>query len=247
MLENLTTEFIFNFMLIFARFGTAFSLFPAIDNHNFLVRGRLILAASVVLLLYPLIVSSLPKYSHNLEQNISLILIEMITGFIIGIGAKFYFASLYVIGQVISMQSGLGSAMFFDPNQNTQTVIFSNLLTMSVILSIFVTDTHYLFIQSAMDSYTRFPAGELLAISDMSKFITHIVNDSFILAFKMSSPFLILSIIMLVGAGVLSRLMPNLQIFFVITPVQILVMFAVLYLVINIIVEQVIASIGMTL
>ena len=247
MLEEVTTEFIFKFMLIFARLGTAFMLFPALGDHNVFMRGRLAIAVLVTFVLYPLILSSLPTYSENLLYNVSLLFIEVVIGLIITIGAKCYFLSLHTIGQIISMQSGLGAATFFDPGQRSQVAIFGNLLIISTTVYIFITDTHYLFIQAILDSYTRFPPGELLEISDMSKFVTHVVNDSFILAFKISSPFLLLGMVLLVGAGILSRLMPNLQVFFILTPAQVLLMFAILYLVMETLVEKIIIAVQMTL
>jgi flagellar biosynthetic protein FliR len=63
----------------------------------------------------------------------------------------------------------------------------------------------------------------------------------------MSSPFLVVSIAILVGSGILSRLMPNLQVFFVVTPAQILVMFCILYIVIIAMLEKVVEVIGSTM
>lgn len=247
MLQELTLEFIFHFMLIFARLGTAFSMFPAISDRYVFMRGRLAIALTVGFILYPIITPYLPKYSENFSLNVSFLVIEILIGIIISIGAKFYFWCLHVVGQIISMQSGLGSATFFDPGQHSQVAIFTSFLFLTTIVFIFVTDTHYLFIQSVTDSYKNFPPGEWLNISDVSKFVTYVINDSFILAFKVSSPFLIVSLVMLVGGGVLSRLMPNLQVFFVITPAQILVIFGVLYITINFLVEKVVNSITTSL
>ena len=145
------------------------------------------------------------------------------------------------------MQSGLGAASFFDPAQRAQVAIFGSFLFLAATAAIFITDTHFLFISGVIESYTRFPPGEMLNIQDVSKFVTHVINDSFILAFKMSSPFLVVSIAILVGSGILSRLMPNLQVFFVVTPAQILVMFCILYIVIIAIMEKIVEIIASTM
>jgi flagellar biosynthetic protein FliR len=247
MLEGITTEYIFHFILIFARLGAAFSIFPALGDKSIFLRARVIFALVVSFVIYPLITGYLPKYVENVSLNASLLVIEMLIGLIISIGAKFYFLSLHIIGQILSMQSGLGSATFFDPAQRSQVAIFTSFLFIITTTAIFVSDTHYLFIQAVIESYTRFPPGEMLKIADISDFISHIVNDTFVLAFKISSPFLIISIAVLIGSGILSRLMPNLQVFFVITPAQIFVMFCTLYIVINTLIEKVIEAIQITL
>lgn len=246
MLQTITTELIFNFMLIFTRLGTAFSTFPALGDKNLSLRARLATALVVSFAVYLLVEDYLPKYSENFSYNISLLAIEFMIGLIISLGAKIYFWSLHTIGQILSMQSGLGSATFFDPAQRSQVSIFTSFLFIVVATAIFATDTHYLFIESVVESYKKFPPGQLLEVADMSKFITHMINDSFVLSFKIASPFLVVSLAILVGSGVLSRLMPNLQVFFVITPIQILVMYCVLYVIIVSLVQKIIEAIQLT-
>jgi flagellar biosynthetic protein FliR len=246
MLQEITTDFIYQFMLIFARLGVAFSMFPGFGENTILMRGRLIFALSVSLILLPTLASVIPKYTENAALTIGFIAIEMIIGLLISIASKFYFWSMHATGQIIAMQSGLGAASFFDPSQGMQSAVFTTFLFLLAVTLIFVSDTHYLFINAIIESYERFPAGNLPEIADMSKFIIHITNDSFLLAFKLSSPFLVISVAILVGSGILARLMPNLQVFFVITPAQILVIFGIFYIVVNAIVNRVVETIAMS-
>ncbi len=247
MLESITTEFAFHFMLVFARLGTAFSRFPAIGSNYILTRGRLVFALCVTFVMLPIIEPALPQYSNKFSSNLGYLIIEIMIGLIISIASSIYFQSLHFVGQIVSMQSGLGAAAFFDPAQKTQVTLFSNLMVLVTIAAIFATDTHYLFISAVADSYSKFPPGEFVLLSDLSKFVTYVINDSMILAFKLASPFIIISLAMLVGTGMLSRLMPNLQVFFVLTPAQILVMFGTLFIVINPIVTKVISQITQSL
>ena len=73
------------------------------------------------------------------------------------------------------------------------------------------------------------------------------VNDSFVLSFKIASPFLVVSLAILTGSGMLARLMPNLQVFFVLTPAQILVMFGVFYIVIDAIIIKLVTAVTYSL
>jgi flagellar biosynthetic protein FliR len=74
-----------------------------------------------------------------------------------------------------------------------------------------------------------------------------VVNDSFVLSFKIASPFLVVSLAILTGSGMLARLMPNLQVFFVLTPAQILVMFGVFYIVIDAIIIKLVTAVTYSL
>jgi flagellar biosynthesis protein FliR len=246
-IEELTLEFIFQFMLVFARLGTAFSKFPAIGSPYIHSRAKLFLALTVTFVMMPVIVSYLPSYTNNFAKNIGYLAIEILIGLIISMAANIYFMSLHFVGQILSLQSGLGSAAFFDPMQKSQVAIFSNFMILIAVVMIFSTNTHHLFISAIADSYVKFPPGEVINSGDVSKFVSFVVNDSFILSFKMVSPFLVVSLAIMTGSGLLSRLMPNLQVFFVVTPAQILVVFCTMYVVIQAIVVKLTSVIGESL
>lgn len=240
MLQEITVQYLFHLMLVFARLGTAFSWFPAIGSAYIFMRVKLAFALLVSIIIMPLIENHLPTYSQNFAFNIGYLAIEILIGLVVSLAANIYFQTLHFVGQIVSMQSGLGAAAFFDPTQQEQITLFSNFLMLVATVIIFISDTHYLFIQAIIDSYNKFPPGELLNSGDISKFISFVVNDSFILSFKLVSPFLIVSLAILTGSGMLARLMPNLQVFFVLTPAQILVMFGILYVVVNVLITKLI-------
>lgn len=246
MLE-LTNELVFHFMLIFARIGTAFMNLPVISSEYIFVRGRLLISLAVCLIMYPAISPLLPKYSISVASNISFLAIEILIGLIVSIASKIYFNILNFVGQIISMQSGLGMATFFDPNQKAQVTIFSNFMILVASVFILASDTHHLYFLAISDSYIKFPPGELLKAGDISSFVVYVFNASFILAFKISAPFLVISLAVMTGGGLLSRLMPNLQIFFIITPAQIIIVMATMYVVINSIVTKITDAVMMSI
>lgn len=243
MLQEITVNFIFQMMLIFARMGSAISVFPAIGDKAVMPRAKLAIAMTVSFLIYTALEGSIPRYPISTALFIQSLIYEMLIGLFLGLVVKIIFLSLHAVGLIISMQSGLGSAMFFDPSQKEQVPVFGHVLFLICSMAIFATDTHYILIEGVIDSYSKFPIGVLPDVSDMSDFISHAVNDSFILAFKLVSPFLIVSLAILAGSGILARLMPNLQVFFVLTPVQIIVMLITFFIVIQVLLEKIIIAV----
>ena len=69
MLEKITIEFIFQFMLVFARLGTAFSKLPAIGSPYIFMRGKLAFALTVSFVMMPILQPYLPRYSENFANN----------------------------------------------------------------------------------------------------------------------------------------------------------------------------------
>ncbi len=244
MLGELSLEFIFQFMLVFARLGTAFRRFPAVGSPYIHSRAKLFISLTITFVMIPVLAPYLPKYTDDFAKNIGYIAIEILIGLIISVAANIYFMSLHFVGQILSLQSGLGAAAFFDSMQRSQVAIFSNFMLIIAIVMIFATNTHHLFIHAVADSYIKFPPGELVNSGDVSKFVSYVINDSFVLSFKIVSPFLVVGLAIMTGSGLLARLMPNLQVFFVITPAQILIMFGTMYIVIQAIVTKIVVAIN---
>lgn len=227
-LETLSVEYIFQIFLIFVRIGFAISSMPIMGEKYINSKVRLVIVFFLCLIMHPFVSNDLPSLQGNVLLIFKYSIFEAIVGLMIGVSVKIYFLALDVVGNLISMQSGLSAASFFDPNQHSQVSIFSTFLNLVAIASFIASDVHHILLVGVLESYKKFNIGEVVNIGDIANFFSKSVNNSFILALKISSPFLVSNIAIQVGSGILSRLMPNLQVFFILTPVQIAVTFAIL-------------------
>jgi flagellar biosynthetic protein FliR len=231
-LASLTINNVFAILLVLCRVGSILMTLPGIGDSYISIRHRLILALAISLVIYPLLI--LPDFPPSAFILLKLLLVEVIIGIFIGLIIKMQLTIIHVVGAVISAQSGLGSAMLFDPAQSTQSAVVSSFLSLLTITLIFSTDLHHLFIRGFTDSYDLFSAGENIKLGDFTDYFLDIVREIFIVSIKIMSPQIIVGLLLLVGAGVLSKLMPALHIFFLITPVQLLVSFAILMLTLSV-------------
>jgi len=83
------------------------------------------------------------------------------------------------------------------------------------------------------DSYTLFRPGEVPVLGDVASILTTTVTGTFRIGVQLAAPFLVFGLLFNLGLGVLSRLMPQMQVFFVGMPLSILVGFLILLLVIG--------------
>jgi len=83
------------------------------------------------------------------------------------------------------------------------------------------------------DSYTLFHPGEVPFTGDMAALTTRTIAGAFRVGVQLSAPFLVFGILFNLGLGLLSRLMPQMQVFFVGMPLSILAGFLILLLVIG--------------
>jgi flagellar biosynthetic protein FliR len=232
MLTALTTEMIFHFALIFSRIGGVFSFAPGIGELFFPVRIRLTLAVTTCLVMYPVLRTHFEAMPLLVSEIVGMIFIEFLIGILIGLSAKIYLLALDVVGNIIAMNAGLASANFFNPNMRSHQPILSILLILTATAGVFATSAHHYYLLGIVESYDKFPAGQMIVTGDLSNYIAKTVAGSFLLAFKIASPFIVVNLALQTGAAALSRLMPSLQIFFIILPAQIIAMLSVLLVVI---------------
>jgi flagellar biosynthetic protein FliR len=227
-LSYITSQTIFGFLLIGCRVGAILMTLPGIGEMYVTARTRLIIALVISFLLTPIIapfIPTLPKTILGLFVNLFQ---EIWVGVFLGSIVRILFTVMSTAGLIIATQSGLGSAMLFDPNQGTQGAIIGNFLGGLAVTLIFITDMHHIFINGIKESYTLFNPTQGLMHGDLAESMIQIVSKSFEIAIKISAPQIIVGLLIMIAAGVLSRLMPSIQIFFILAPAQILISFFIL-------------------
>ena len=102
-------------------------------------------------------------------------------------------------------------------------MIIGNFLTMLGITLFFATDMHYLGHRGVERSYNLFEPGEMPATGDVAALVTKIMSGAFRVGIQLSAPFLVFGLVFNIALGVLSRLMPQMQLYFVALPASILI------------------------
>jgi flagellar biosynthetic protein FliR len=221
------------YLLTFARVGTLVMLLPGLGEMTVPMRVRLAVALVLTAVLLPLHETA---YTIDLKALGPVLLMlgeEMLIGAVLGLTARLAISALQVAGSVVAQQLGLGFVTAVDPTQDQQGVLVGNFLTMLGIALIFATDLHHLVIAALNDSYTLFRPGELLSVGDMAQHITQVVTMAFRIGIQLSAPFLVFGLLFNLGLGVLSRLMPQMQVFFIGLPLSIMLGLALLLLVLG--------------
>jgi flagellar biosynthetic protein FliR len=221
------------FMLVFARIGTMVMLLPGLGEMSMPVRVRLTVALVLSAMFLPLHRNA---YNIDLREFGPVLLMlghEILIGAILGLVARLSISALQVAGAVIAQQVGLGFVTAVDPAQGQQNVIVGNFLAMLGLTLIFATDLHYLVIAALNDSYRIFAPGAAIMVGDVAKLMTHTVGGAFKVGIQLSAPFLVFGLLFNLGLGVLSRLMPQMQVFFIAMPLSILLGFLILLVVVG--------------
>jgi len=222
MLQNLLPAETFTYLLVFARIGTTVAILPGVGESYVSPRIRLLLALAITVLLTPLLTDQLPPLPGEPSKLVLLIGAEGFVGLFMGAVARMLVAALAAGGAILAFSSGLANAMLFNPMLSDQGALPGVFLSILGLLAIFVTDTHHLMIMALLDSYSLFQAGGAVPFGDFSDVLAELLAGSFRMGMQIASPFLLYGLVFYVGMGLLARLMPQMPIFFVALPVQIL-------------------------
>lgn len=221
LLSELLPGQIYVFLLVFTRIGAVMMLMPGVGEAFVALRARLGLALVIALVAVPLVSPSLPPAPSEPISLAVLLFGEVVIGLFLGSIARILTAALGTAGMIIANMTSLANAMVNDPTAQQQGAIAGNFLSLTGLLLIFALDLHHLPIRAAVDSYLLFPPGAPLPAGDLSETVAQVATQSFLLAMKMAAPAVAAAGIFYLGLGLLARLMPQVQIFFIAIPLQI--------------------------
>lgn len=220
-IADLLPLFTFQFMLIFARLGTALVVFPALSDPSITPQIRLLIGLTISLILYPLLASQLPPLPSGTGAMLTLLAQEMIIGLMMGLGARMIMAAMSVAGELIAFMSGFQAASLFDPTSGANTAAPTVLLTLAASVLVLTLNLHHQLILGVMHSYTAFPPGTTLATGDMSMAVVDILGKVFLVGVQIAAPVMVVGFLVYLMFGIFNRLIPQLQVFFLSIPLAI--------------------------
>lgn len=232
-LQSFMTQGVFAFILTFVRIGTAVTIMPGVGDSFTPTQVRLYIALGLSLVLSPLVVDYLPNPVPETAMLFILIGMEFIIGLFFGTIARIFMTALDTAGMLISMQSGLGNANLFNPAFSSQGSLIGAFLSISGVIILFAANMHHLLFYGLVGTYEMFPVGSVPDAGSMAEMISKSVSMAFAIGFQLASPFIVIAMMIYVGMGILSRLMPQVQVFMIAMPLQIWISLLTLSIVVS--------------
>lgn len=224
LLEALPVEAIIAFAVL-SRVGAMMMTAPAFGDFTLSPRIRLAIAIAVTAALAPAIAPLFPSSAREAGAIgvAGLLIGEIIVGLFLGLFARIIAAALNVAGQIIALQMGLSLAQIFNPNLDAQGAIVGGFLVVFGTTMIFATDLHHLLLAALRDSYSLFAPGGGVNFGDMADAMLRALALAFSLGVRLAAPFIVFGLVFYAAAGVLNRLMPQAQVFFMLMPANLLI------------------------
>jgi flagellar biosynthetic protein FliR len=228
LLDHFLLAQIYAFLMIFCRIGSMMMVVPGFSEVYVPTQVRLLFSLLFSLILTPLLEAQMPPVPTNVPVMMLMITGEILIGVFYGLVVRMIFSAMQVAGTIIAAQSSLALSAVFDASQGGQSTIVSNFLSLAALVCFFALNLHHLLIGGIVDSYNLMPAGVFPLVADMNHLLVRQMADAFMIGVALSGPHLAFSLVFYLLGGMLTRLMPNFQIFFVMLPPQILLSFLLL-------------------
>jgi flagellar biosynthesis protein FliR len=213
------------FALVFARMAAVVMLLPGVGEDNVPVRVRLGFAIVVTLAVLPGVAATLATRAAG--PLVPGIIVETAIGLGLGLLIRLVFFAIGMAGSIAATQIGLSGALFFDPSMGAQSTAVTRLVSLAAIVVLFALDIHHMPLRAAIASY-HLHAGTPVMLRDTMMAAIHSIGMAFLLAIQLSVPFLAYGVLFNIVLGLVNRLAPQIQLFFIAQPLNLLMGLALL-------------------
>lgn len=220
----------FQAVLLFARFGSAIMLMPGLGEAEIPVPVRLSIGLALVFLLLPSLAPSLPAMPAAPVEMLPTLATEIAIGLWLGTLSRLIVLALSMAGQATAAMIGLAGMLVADPALGPQGTALGRAFGLLAVALVLTSGLHGLALRALVDSYAVLPAGDPFPAGAAAEAVAMAGGASFDLALRLAAPFVMGAVVMNVALGLLSRLAPQVQTFFVAVPGQILSGLALLML-----------------
>jgi len=213
--------------LVFARMGAIVMLLPGIGETFVPPRIRLSFALALSLMLYPTVGPGVPPLPAGAGDLGLAVIRELLIGLMIGAILRLFMSSLAAAGEIVSLQTTLSFAQTANPMQAQPSTTLGTFLGLIGIVLVFATDLDHLFITAVAKSHDLFPFSRDVPVADSGLLAIQTVGRSFGLGLQLAAPVVVFSLVFNIATGLVGRVMPQFQVFFISTPLTILLGLAV--------------------
>ncbi|TCS89673.1 flagellar biosynthetic protein FliR [Keratinibaculum paraultunense] len=208
------------FLLVLVRTSGIFLISPFFSSQN---------VPNVMKIGFSIILSALITLTLDIKVDytditfVSIIIKELMVGFVIGFISYAFFSTFYVMGQIVDMKIGFGMINVMDPQHRVQVPLMGNFYYILAFLLLLSINGHHIIINALIDSYKFIPIGKFVIKEKSTFLLVDVLAKSFATGFKLSAPVVIIILLTDLFLGILSRTIPQMNVFVVGMPLKILI------------------------
>ncbi|MDD6991293.1 MAG: flagellar biosynthetic protein FliR [Oscillospiraceae bacterium] len=216
-------------LMVFARILGIFSFNPILARSNIPARVRvglsLLMAYIVALALPPMEFDA----GDTVGQYVLSFVAELFIGMVLGFICDLFIYMIYMAGDIMDAQAGLGMAKVFDPSTHIQMSMYGSFMGFFMYLYFFAANAHLTLIRIFVDSFEIIPLGGGHINPDLGWTIVSMFSQILVLMMQLAMPVIAAELIVEFCMGILMKTVPQIQIIVVNIQLKVIVGFVVLF------------------
>jgi len=207
--------------LIFVRVSTALIASPVFGSKTIPALPKIFLSLVIAYIVYLTIDRSVLTNVPTGWMLVILSIKEAITGLMMGFMMQFVFWGVSYAGTLIGFDMGLTMAEVFNPSSEESGNVVGEFLYYGALMVFFLINGHHYIISSVKHSFSVIPLGKFTINKPVFDLIVVYAASVFVIAVKIASPIMVSFFLIHIGEGIISRIIPQMQVFFVTQPIKI--------------------------
>jgi flagellar biosynthesis protein FliR len=206
--------------VLFCRIGACLMLAPGFSNSQIPTQIRLFVALAATLSLTPLLLEKVPDAALGDDPILTLrvIAVESLVGGMIGLLARIFYLALETLASGAAQMLGFANPFGFQVESSETLAPLASLISLAALALLFAADLHWELLRGLVASYDVVPVGADFNTRVALRQIADALGESFRLALRIASPYVIYALVVNIVLALVNRLTPQIQVFFVATP-----------------------------
>lgn len=211
------------YFLILCRLGALVMVLPGLTYAAVNARFRLLLVLFIAAVLLPILSPKIPTVANTTMALTLAVFGEILVGLLLGLGVRFLITAWAAAGDLISYLIGFQAAQVFDPSAGSNTTAPSQFLTLVGLMVLLALNFHHTMLAAWVASYDIWvPSQFAWPIESMTFALFAAAGHALELGLRLAGPVALTGFLVYLGFGLLNKLVPNIQAFFLAVPVTLL-------------------------
>lgn len=221
-LFDFSTEHILRYVTILIRTSLVIYFIPVFGDAFVPMKLKAFLAMIIALVLYPVVAINVQVFPTTFGGFFLAMIPEFLFAAGIGLVGKMLFAGIQAGGQLAGMQIGFGFANVVSPTESHQISVMAQFQYLLSLLTFFLLNIHYFFFKALASSFDIIPPFQLKFSGSLLQLLNERALAMFALGIKISAPVIAAMLLVNVVLGLISKAVPQMNVFIESFPVRIL-------------------------
>jgi flagellar biosynthetic protein FliR len=227
---DLTSAAISNFWVflqVLVRFSAIVAIAPVFGSRQVPSPVKVGLTLVLSVALTPLVRSSFPSADltvpHDLYGMASVIVLQSMVGLVMGFVVSLMLSAFQIAGSLLDLQVGFSMAATFNPDMNVESTPLNQFQYYYALLLFLLANGHHIVLTALARSFALLPVSQLdMSTGNHLNLITDVTFGALVNGVKIAAPTCAVLFIVDVSFALMSRALPQLNIFFVGMPVKVI-------------------------